>query len=109
MTTSVCFTGPAFDALGQSVLRADLIKSAQELGFVIHPAVRPTTQMLIASRVDTVKAKKAKAQGVEVLSYPHFIMVYLHGSVAKSDGQPAPYVDMELPDFAKGLKMEDLL
>lgn len=69
----VVFTGPAEDAKGRLILRADLIASAVARGWTVQKSVQRTTELLVASRTDTVKARKAKQQGVIVVSYPDFL------------------------------------
>lgn len=88
---NVVFTGPAQDEAGNSVLRDDLKKLALEKGYVIQGSVQRTTQILVASRTDTVKARAALAKGLLVVTYPQFIRS-LGGVVAK-DGRRNVWVD----------------
>lgn len=112
---NVVFTGPAFDNHGRAVLRANLIAASEASGrFRVQSAVTAATQILVASRTDTVKAKKAAALGVEVMTYPEFIGRELAGVDLKIGVTPnaySPYVDKGLliPDFTVGLSEDDLL
>lgn len=77
---NVVFTGPAFDKNGNSVLRADLAYACTlKGGIAVQNAVKPDTNVLIASRKDTVKAKAADQRGVAVFTYPEFISRFLAG------------------------------
>jgi hypothetical protein len=70
---SVVFTGQAIDAQGNFVLRADLASAAKKAGWTVWDQMHYTTDLLVASRLDTVKAKKAISYGVAVKTYPDFI------------------------------------
>lgn len=70
---NVVFTGPASDAENSPILRADLTAAAVEAGMTVQRAVRADTHMLVASRVDTVKAREAAHRGLVVVSYPTFL------------------------------------
>jgi Fe-S oxidoreductase len=71
--TKVVFTGPAYDAADNPILRADLKKVAQKAGYTVLDHFCCGTQLLVASRLDTVKARKAAEQNIEVISYPEFL------------------------------------
>jgi len=89
----VVLTGPAHDDIGNPVLRAVLVKACQERGLIVQPHFCRDTDLLVASRVDTVKARKAALTGLPVLDYPTFIQTY-QLSPGPSTGLPAdPYVD----------------
>ena len=101
----VVFTGPAFDNSGHSVVRADLIAACVSTGkFTVQSSVKADTDMVVASRTDTRKAKGAAARGLLVLSYPTFIRSFLSDLVLKSGAQPSKYtdkidLDLLVPDF----------
>ncbi len=91
---TLCFTGPAVDHRGNSVLRADLKARAEDFGFVVKGSVTQAVQVLVASRIDTVKARKAKDRGMIVITYPDFIQQSLGGSVPHQEGSIlVPVVD----------------
>ncbi|MBS7812389.1 BRCT domain-containing protein [Roseococcus pinisoli] len=71
--SNVVLTGPAVTANGDVVLRADLISQATKLGWNIQKSVQATTEMLVASRADTVKAREAKERGIIVVTYAEFL------------------------------------
>lgn len=68
-TIEVVFTGPAATRDGRPIVRADLIAHVQTKGYRVANRVTPRTSLLVASRVDTVKVRKASAIGVMVLTY----------------------------------------
>lgn len=115
MTQVVVFTGPAkFN--GVSVVRADLTAAAVLAGYTIRDRIDSTVQLLVASRTDTVKAKKAEAMGIAVIDYQLF-GVWLQQAgcpILKSGSRPDYYVDdtfdldEHVPDFTKD-KYGDLL
>ena len=89
MTVNVVFTGPAFDASGNSVVRADLIAACSVKGNLsVQKAVRPDTDVLVASRYDTTKARAARQRGLAVLDYGEFITNFLQGVSIKVSGSP---------------------
>ena len=112
--TNVVFTGPAVDGTGHTVLREALIQACQAKGSMnVQPSVQTTTNLLVASRTDTVKAKKAVSRGLTVLTYPKFIGKFLRGVVLPTDGVPGKYVDkidldLLVPDFTEGEQLADL-
>jgi hypothetical protein len=101
---NVVFTGPAYDGSGHSILRAHLASATIAQGLKVQPSVMASTDLLIASRKDTVKAAGAMQRGVKVLTYPEFINRYLSGQAIATGGKPNKYtdkVDLDLlvPDF----------
>lgn len=105
---NVVFTGPGFDGNGQSIIRANLIAACQKTGHFVQPAVKASTDVLVASRKDTVKAKSAKARGLAVLTYPEFISKFLAEVEIMSAGKPDKWCDAvvestAVPDFTVGL------
>ena len=71
---NIGFTGPAFDNAGMSVIRADLIAACYKTGkFTIQTGVKCNTQMVVASRTDTVKAKSAQRLGPGGHGVPAFL------------------------------------
>ena len=104
---NVVFTGPAFDSLGQSVARSNLISACKAVGYVVQSSVRGDTDLLVASRTDTVKAKTAEGQGKKVMTYPEFIGQFLSGIEIPTEGRPVKYTDqvdlnLLVPDFTVG-------
>ena len=90
---NVVFTGAARDKYGQTVLRANLIKQAQQSGFRVQPSVNSETQFLVASRFDTVKSRQAQQRGLTVLTYSTFIAM-LGGSVPEVSKKSDSFVDV---------------
>lgn len=112
---AVVFTGPAVDNAGRAITRAALTNACKQVGaFEVHPSIRATTQLLVASRKDTVKARRAQERGLPVLTYPEFINRYLREVPIESSGPFNPYIDkvdqdMLVPDFTEGLAEGDIL
>lgn len=114
---NVVFTGPAFDSSGRSVIRADLTYACIEKGYlVVQSGIQADTDILVASRLDTVKAKHAAIRGVKVYTYPEFIAQYLSGVPIKAGGVANKYTDVVdrdllVPSFAdyKTLEIADIL
>jgi hypothetical protein len=108
---NIVFTGPAIDGNGNSVLRADLAAACQKKGgMAVQPAVRADTNVVVASRTDTVKAKRAEERGLAVLTYPQFIAHFLRGVSIESGGKANSFVDavnkdLLVPDFTDGAQL----
>lgn len=94
----VVFTGPAFDSAGHSILRFDLLTACTGIANV-QGSVQADTDYVVASRTDTVKAKKAAARGIKVLTYPEFIARFLSGVTIPTGGKPCKYTDKIDPDL----------
>ena len=91
---NIVFTGPAYDSTGKSILRADLGAACLVKGNLkLQSSVRGDTNILVASRTDTVKAQKAKDRGVAVFSYPEFIGKFLRGVDLVTGAKPDKYTD----------------
>ena len=91
---NVVFTGPAFDTDGASIVRADLTYACiQRGGIIVQPRVDAATDLLVASRIDTVKASKAADKGITIMTYPEFIATFLPGVVIPKNGGANRYVD----------------
>lgn len=102
MTVNVVFTGPAFDPAGQSVLRADLIAACSVKGNLnVQKAVRADTDVLVASRADTTKARAAEGRGIAVLTYGDFIAHFLAGVPIEKVGAFDHHVDGASPSKNK--------
>lgn len=105
---NVVLTGPAKDGQGNAIVRADLVAALAKVGISVRSKVDLTTDYLVASRTDTVKAKTAQSLGVEVLTYPQLITLALAQGDFKIEkiGTPDPYVDADpdslVPDFTSG-------
>jgi hypothetical protein len=111
---NIVFTGPAFDGNGNSILRDHLAGACLKAGFRVQLAVKPDTDALIASRTDTVKAVRASARGLTVLTYPQFIARHLAGIEITKGGIPNKYTDkvvkdMLVPDFTIDLDPQYVL
>jgi hypothetical protein len=70
---NVVFTGPAHDSLGNPILRADLIAAAQAAGYMVLPSMQHGANLLVSSRVDTVKARTAAERHVPIIGYVEFL------------------------------------
>ncbi len=97
MTVSnLVFTGAATDSTGEPITRADLENACRKAGITVRkefPAGTPYA--LVASRMDTVKAKKALAIGVTVLPYSELLATLkaLNVPVTKTGTPADPWVD----------------
>lgn len=77
---NVVFTGPASDVLGQVIVRANLVAACQASGRVaVQDGVKPSTDLVVASRADTVKARSAATRGLKVMTYQQFLVEHLAG------------------------------
>lgn len=83
----VVFTGPAMDGNGNSIVRSNLIAACATIGIAVDKAVGPLTDVLVASRTDTVKAKAAAKSGVTVIGYPEFVKRFLSSAQVKTGRQ----------------------
>ena len=91
---NVVFTGPAFDSNGLSIVRSDLTYACiQRGGIVVQPRVEGSTDLLVASRIDTVKASKAADKGITIMTYPEFIATFLADVTIAKNGTANRYVD----------------
>lgn len=90
---NVVFTGPAFDSQGNSIVRSELSYACLLRGIAVQASVRGDTQMVVASRCDTVKAKNASIRGLKVMTYPEFIDSFLEGMEIKKGGLANKWVD----------------
>lgn len=75
---NIVFTGGA-TYKGGRVIRDELIAAVTAQGHSVQSMVSTNTDILVASRDDTRKARKAQALGVKVLTYPGFIRHHLGG------------------------------
>jgi hypothetical protein len=111
---NVVFTGPAFDSNGHSIVRSELAYACLCKGNLsVQSSVRGDTDVLVASRTDTVKAKNASLRGIAVFTYPEFIAKFLQDVPIKLGGKPNHYTDkvdtdLLVPDFTKGKSLEQL-
>jgi len=90
---NIVLTGPAFNSAGQSIVRANLITACKASGHSIQGAIKADTDLLVASRADTVKAKRASGHAIKVMTYPTFIAQYLSGVDIPTEQRPSKYVD----------------
>ena len=101
---NIVFTGPAIDGNGNSILRASLSYACIQKGnLMIQSSIRKDTDILVASRVDTVKAAKASQAGIAVFSYPEFINRFLRGVTIATSGVANKYVDHVSADLLAAL------
>lgn len=102
----VVFTGAATDIYGGQLKRADLIAACQIAGIDVMPRIEKGVDMLVASRHDTIKAKRAKALGIPVCSYEEFLTEHKI-PVVHGDGEVNPFTDVNpqemIPDFTADL------
>lgn len=109
---NVVFTGPAFDSNGNSIVRSELTYACIKKGQLsVQARVMEDTDILVASRSDTVKAKGAAMRGIAVFTYPEFIARFLKGVDMKVGAKPNKYVDyvntdLLIPDFTGGKALE---
>lgn len=87
----VVFTGPAVDRNGKSVVRADLVEACIKLGIIVQTRVGADTNLLVASRTDTVKARAAVS--IPTVDYPTFITWIFGGSIDATGRDADPFVD----------------
>lgn len=105
--TRVVFTGPAVDGSGNTVVRAALAAACAQKSIEVQASVRPNTDILVASRLDTLKAKRAASTGMKVIGYPEFINQYLCGVCVPVSGRANLHTtfanslaqDLLVPDF----------
>lgn len=97
---NVVFTGPA-TYQGMPIVRADLISYVAQNGYRVQSSVRPTTDMLVASRCETVKARAAYERGITVLTYGDFLD-RLGGAPTPSGAPANAYTDAQTTGVASG-------
>jgi hypothetical protein len=82
-------------------------RGLKKSGLFVQPAIKASTDVMVASRKDTVKAKSAQSRGLKVLSYPEFISKFLAEAEIMSGGKPDRWCDavgeVQVPDFTIGL------
>lgn len=112
---NVVFTGPAFGVDGQSIIRRNLVAACEGTGVIrVMQSVGTTTDLLVASRKDTSKARNALKNDLPVMTYSEFILQYLVGVSIPDVGTPDKYTDAAkptgpVPDYTSGLNDGDLL
>ncbi len=104
---NIVLTGTATDELGQPVVRADLEAACKQAGFTVRKEFpKGTPYTLVASRLDTVKAKKALAVGVMPWSYKDLLatLKQMGAELKKTGAAPDPWVDakpkMQAPTYS---------
>ena len=102
----IVFTGAAATKMGAPIVRADLIKHAETMGYVVAKRVKASTKVLVASRTDTIKAEAARRFGVCVLTYGAFLEQF-GGDVPRTGKKPDSWVDMGVK-MANGEQVEYL-
>ena len=93
----IVFTGPGIGLHGEPITRAELKAAAEARGHIIRQSVTLDTEMLVASRTDTVKARRAAERGIVVIDYKAFVAECLDGEVERSNAQPDLFVDSHQP------------
>ena len=107
---NVVFTGPAFDTDGASIVRADLTYACiQRGGITVQPLIDAATDLLVASRIDTVKTSKAADKGITIMTYPEFIATFLPGVTIPKNGTANRYVDAFRAVAAMSAPAQDIL
>ena len=90
---NIVFTGPGTGLDGAPITRAQLKAAAEARGHTVKASVTLDTELLVASRTDTLKARKAAERGILVIDYPTFVAECLDGEVGRTNARPDPYVD----------------
>lgn len=90
---NIVFTGAAIDKSGITITRDTLIVACNKFGYNVQKSVQRSTNLLVASRADTVKAGKAGAMGIAVMTYPEFLGLMLDGADLTHRGIPNVYTD----------------
>ena len=77
----------------------------------VQSSVRSDTNMVVASRLDTVKAKSAASRGLPVVTFPEFIAQFLGAVEMERGAVPNKYTgsviqDMLVPVFVKFSQLE---
>jgi NAD-dependent DNA ligase len=96
---NIVFTGPGTGLDGEPITRAELKAAAEAHGHTVKASVTLDTEILVASRTDTVKAHKAAARGIIVVDYPTFVAECLDGEVERSNARTDPYIDSHQLDL----------
>ena len=94
---NIVFTGPGSGLHHEPITRAELKAAAEAMGHTVRQSVTLDTEMLVASRTDTIKAQKAMARGITVVDYQTFVAECLDGEVERSNAQPDLFVDSHQP------------
>ena len=90
---NIVFTGPGSGLHHESITRAELKAAAEARGHTVRQSVTLDTEMLVASRTDTIKAQKAMARGITVVDYQTFVAECLDGIVPRTGAQPGLFID----------------
>jgi NAD-dependent DNA ligase len=106
---NIVFTGPGSGLHGEPITRAELKAAAEAKGHTVKASVTLDTEMLVASRTDTVKAQKAAARGIVVVDYRTFVAECLDGEVERTNAQPDLFIDSLQPALHPALAVEDML
>lgn len=101
---------------GELITRDSLRAACVSLGITVQSSIRSDTHLLVASRRDTVKAKHAQTQGIEVLSYPSFFNIFMRDIKIPAGGAYNPFTDkisnldddLPLPAFVSGEKLAEV-
>lgn len=90
MSGTVVFTGKGIDpATGKLRVRPDWASLGRAKGFIEQDRVTRGTDYLVASADDTIKARKAREYGTQVISYNDFYAM-CKGAAAPASFNAAP-------------------
>ena len=103
---NIVFTGAAVGSDGHPIKREDIIKASKMAGFHVQAKVDALTDILVASRDDTVKAKNATAGGVAVVTYVQWFTTLAKRGVEIGDfiteGPGNAWTDTAIPKEESG-------
>ena len=105
----IVFTGPGIGLHDEPITRAELKAAAEARGHTIRQSVTLDTEMLVASRTDTVKARRAAERGILVIDYKAFVAECLDGRVPRTGAQPDLFIDNPTPGESWASHQPDLL
>jgi hypothetical protein len=92
---SFCMTGNGQNRAGGFMLRADIIRAAEQHGWYWHDTVGFSTDYLVATRTDTTKACNARSYGTRVITYPEFWALLDRPTGSVLPPRPIPSANIE--------------
>ena len=105
----IVFTGPGIGLHGEPITRAELKAEAEAKGHTVKACLTLDTELLVASRTDTVKARRAAERGILVIDYKAFVAECLDGRVPRTGAQPDLFIDSPTPGKSWAGHQPDLL
>ena len=91
---NLVFTGAASNKAGKALVRGNLIAACRNTGrLAVQEGVKADTDLVVASRADTVKARAAAARGLKVVSYQAFLAEHLLNVAIPTDGAWSWFTD----------------